>query len=261
MRWVFILFLFLNVIYLGWELDRQAKIDRKNNISEIVLPSGLEQLRLVSESDSKPEEYSMEELQKPYAEGLEDTDQIFNFSDNNLVTDLPDISALSLDMGSERKFCYTFGPIEEEILATGVGDWFKSRRAKTRIHYTDERGKQLFWIYLAPDDTNQNAISILDDLKSKGISDYRLINKGKLQNTISLGLFSSQVSVNTKLMELEEKGYKPVIVPYNDGKRVYWVDVMLSVEPSSLETVFNGYPSRYNYVPVDCGKIALTYSN
>ena len=99
------------------------------------------------------------------------------------------------------------------------------------------------------------------ELKNKGVTDYRLISRGNLQNAISLGLFTNQASVNNRLRELEQKGYKPVVVPYYDGKRIYWVDVQFDAETKFLVQVYKGYPSRYKSVPVNCSKIALQMTN
>lgn len=261
MRWLFILFLLLNVIYLGRELNRQFKMDRLNNPPSVISLTGLQKLKLISESDVELQIYQPDSGQFSVSNESTESKSIFALADNQLVTDLPDITSVNLGTGSANMFCYTFGPIEEESLAIGVEDWFNSRRAKTNVKFTDERGKQLFWIYLEPYGHNNDAMSIIKDLDNKGIKDYRLISKVNLQNAISLGLYSSQAAVNNRLMELKEKGYKPIIMPYNDGKRVYWVDVQLSVEPVALDAVFNGYPSRYNYVPVDCSKIAILSTN
>ena len=79
----------------------------------------------------------------------------------------------------------------------------------------------------------------IKSIREKGIRDYRLISQGNLQNAISMGLFSSQASVNKRLRELEKKGYKPIVVPYSDGKRAYWVDAQLPQDDAVLGKVFN----------------------
>ena len=257
MRWAFILFLLLNVTYLGWELDRQTRLNQHDTATSVRSITGAQKLKLISESAAPPQIYQPESAQGSAAGETGKIDSIFVQQDSQLLTQLPDIGTANLDTGASKKYCYTFGPIEEEILATGIGDWFNSRRAKTHIHYTDEKGSQLFWIYLTPEDSGRNTMDIMQDLKKKGIEGYRLIDKGKLLNAISLGLYKGQVAVNERIAKLKEQGYKPVVVPYAEGKRVYWVDVQMSVDPGALAAIFKGYPSRYNYVPVDCNRIDM----
>ena len=257
MRWVFILFLLLNTVYFGWELDRQTRLEGHDAAPSVHSISGAQRLKLISESATPPQTYQPETSRSSETGEPGKIDSIFVQSDNQLLTQLPDIGTANLDTGASKKYCYTFGPIEEKILATGIGDWFNSRRAKTHIHYTDERGSQLFWIYLTPEDSGRNTREIMQELQKKGIEAYRLINKGKIQSAISLGLYKGQVAVNERIAKLKEQGYKPVVVPYADGKRVYWVDVQLSMDPGALAAIFKGYPSRYNYVPVDCNSISM----
>ena len=97
----------------------------------------------------------------------------------------------------------------------------------------------------------------IEDLKSKGVSDYRLIETGDLRNAISLGLYSTQASVNKRLNELKNKGYQPVVVPYRDANAIYWLDVKLAGQQDILNKMFTEYPARYNSVPVKCSEIAL----
>lgn len=263
MRWFFISLLLLNVLYFGWELDRQTKSDHRNAVRLLNVPNDSQLLRLLAEQDSgaypkpaiKTEPVEIESI----AQGQDLTD--YEVDESELATELPAIDITDLHARSDEAYCFSFGPLPEEILATGLSDWFKSRRASATIRYTDEQGKKLFWIYLAPQESRAGAMDIIFELRKKGVSDYRLISRGNLQNAISLGLFSSQASVNDRLRELEKKGYKPVVVPYYNGKRIYWVDVRFLVELNLLDEVFRGYPSRYNSVPVNCGKIAMRMPN
>ena len=255
MRWIFIIMLLLNLAYFGWELDRQVRIDRENAGPPAISTAGVQTLKLISESDVEPVTYTPVSAEDgPGITAGAATDTLFALPDNGLVTELPDFTIAGINDTGRGEFCYTFGPIEEEVLATGVEDWFTSRRAQTYMRYTDETG-QLFWIYLAPSQDNNDAMSIIRDLQDQGINDYRVVSSGNLGNAISLGLYSGQSAVNQRLGELEQKGYKPVVVPYREGKRIYWIDVRLSMDPGALETVFQGYPARYNYVPVDCARL------
>ena len=100
-------------------------------------------------------------------------------------------------------------------------------------------------------------MNVIEVFRDRGIRDFRLISKGDLENAISMGLFSSQASVNRRLQELQKEGFKPVVVPYSDGKRAYWVDAELGGDSELVEQVFNDYPSKFSSVPVNCGEIAF----
>ncbi len=267
MKWVFIFLLLVNVIYLGWELQRETRIRAKKPTVVTSIPSSSRQLELITGKEAGDQI-----LKKPVAVAIED-DEVTSpvpvadspetgeaLSADDFVPLLPEVDFTGLDTGTGKYFCFTFGPVAEEILAVGLSDWFRSRSAVATTRYTDEQGRQLFWIYLSPQDSRTSAMDTIQELRDRGINDYRLIDRGNLENAISLGLFSSQASVNDRLRELERKGYNPVVVPYYDNKRLYWVDVRLRESNVPLDAVFTGFPSRYNYVPVDCDKIAMDLS-
>ena len=270
MKWVFVFLLLVNVVYFGLELERQAGIDLQKPVTVNSVTGNSKQLVLITEREAGDQT-----LKVPVAPPLENTEMGNSeaapapepgdaqdagpgeVSGDNLVAELPDIDLSGIDAGVGKYYCFTFGPLAEEIMAVGLSDWFKSRRAAADMRYQDQKGRQLFWMYLSPQDTRTEAMDTIRELKDQGIKDYRLINRGNLENAISLGLFSSQAAVNERLRELQQKGYKPIVVPYYDNKRLYWVDVRLRETGVPLDKVFGGFPSRYNYVPVDCNKIAV----
>ncbi len=257
MRWIFLILLSFNVVYFGWELDRESNKAIRIQSSVTHTQAGVEELQLVTDNKSSLQLRQFTDAQNSGDFNDEIVESVQG-SINDLVTDLPEISITNLDIDTGNAYCFTYGPIAEELQAVGLSDWFKSRWAKTNMYHTDEHGKHMFWIYLSPEQSRNDAMETIQTLERQGVNDYRLINRGNLENAISLGLFSSQAAVNKRLQELEKKGYNPVIVPYYDGKRVYWLDVMLQVDENTLNTVIEGYPSRYNYVPVKCSKIDIT---
>ncbi len=153
--------------------------------------------------------------------------------------------------------CSRYGSIPDETIVSELRDWFTSRKAQAHVHYTEDRGSQLFWIYLAPQTTRAGALALIEEIESKGIGDFRLINRGDLQNAISLGLYSSREAVNSRLRELNEKGFVPVIVPYSDVTRIYWLDVKLVDSPLLKESIANGPPAKYDSDVINCGDITV----
>lgn len=260
MKWFVLATLLLaNVIYFGWELDRETKM-KVQGVSTLNIPAAAKRLSLLSELNDLPE------LRESSADELDtDNNLLADLSGNRdgpvsiqgLVTDLPAMQVEEIDAGVREPSCFSFGPIPEELAANGLMDWFTSRGAFAQMRSAEEQARQLLWIYLAPQQSRKTALAVLDELKNKGISDYRLISHGSLQNAISLGLFSSQAAVNSRLRELQKKGYKPVVVPYANVRRIYWIDVELQVEEELLEQVFKGHPSRHSSVPINCSEIAM----
>jgi hypothetical protein len=249
MRWLVLLLLLANLLYLGWQIDLQARRDIRGAAAAQPVPDQAARLMLLSELARPPSLRAQEppnpaELSSPAGE--------------DLVALLPDIGETPPVAEDAGFSCFSYGPLPEERQAIWLADWFRARRIEVRSRISDDPGRRLFWVYLAPRDSLQSAMAVVEDLRARGVSDYRLISKGDLGNAISLGLFSSQEAVNARLQELKEKGFHPVVVPYSSVQRFHWLDVRVPAVPELLEQLFDGYPSRYSSVPVQCSEIAMS---
>ncbi len=266
MKWLFILLLLGNVLYFAFELDRQTRMDITPSTSLATRPASATRLQFLEELDTLPalraaqidvpleslpdlQQFPDQQFQSDSLLQDEESEDLADFSEQEST--LPDSA-----QAQELTACFSFGPIAEESQAAALQNWFASNAGKAYQRHTDEQGRQLFWVYLAPQESREEALATIRTFQNKGVSDYRLIVKGNLQNAISMGLFSSQASVNKRLSELKKKGLKAVVVPYADGKRVYWVDAMLADDEIVLSRVFEQYPSKFSSLPVKCEEIA-----
>ncbi len=275
MKWFFVALLTMNIIYFGLEFEYQTRIDAGKQYDALTVPPGVKPLVLLRElpapppprgsagtdqqdmamQDGEPDEDELSPLEGESAT----TDIRINeeFMDE-LVTDLREIGMPEVVNGNgpESEMCFSYGPFTGSEQMTELVAWFDEHQAPAQQRVEAEQDNQLFWIYLKPG-SRDRAIQAIKDLKSKGVTDYRLIETGDLRNAISLGLFSTQASVNRRLNELKDKGYQPVVIPYRDAKAVYWLDVKLIDQQEVLNAMFTGIPARYNSLPVTCGEIAI----
>ncbi|NIP49844.1 MAG: SPOR domain-containing protein [Gammaproteobacteria bacterium] len=278
MKWLFIFLLVINVAYMGWEIDHQTRINLNNRKEALPVPRGVDRLVLVRELNKTPETKSanndspdietvdtdISEAAKTAADiqtgvsGMTNDVKIEQEIVNLLVSQLPDISTRSIsnNLSETQQTCFSYGPFPDDQQTADLIAWFEERRINVQQRLEREQENRLFWVYLAQQESRSSAIKAIEDLKSKGIRDYRLIETGDLRNAISLGLFSTQAAVNRRLNELKDRGYQPVVVPYRDAKMVYWVDIKLSSQTDVMSEMFTGFPARYNSVPVNCTKIA-----
>lgn len=282
MKWLFVLLLLANVIYFGWELDRQTRIDVNNAVVPLVVPPDVKKLVLLQEmefpltqktSQTEGEEKSTDDTDTENVTEQMATEKHLPSDSNRAATDvmiekefsgglvskLPEISTPDISQKNEpeKTLCFSYGPFPGIEQSTDVKGWFEQRNIQVKQRMDKEQAHQLFWIYLAPLKSRESAVAAIEDLKKKGIRDFRLINTGDLRNAISLGLFSTQAAVNRRLNELKNKGYQAIIIPYRDAKVIYWIDVKLVNQQNVLNDMLTDVPSRFNSVPVNCSEIAL----
>lgn len=293
MKWFFILLLLANVVYLGWEIDRDTRLNRVNVSSAIKVPAGTQELILLNELEKLPETRSHIKLDNELSADNFNSEPVLPIALNPnteqmMKTLLTDMSLSALDNGAEqdniseensfsellptpytepsvslpaKTVCYTYGPIPNEEESGLLSKWLDERDILYNQRQTDEHGKQLFWVYLAPQESREQAEAAMKDLKQKGVKDLRLVRGGDLLNAISLGLFSSQAAVNRRLNEIKTKGYQSVVVPYYGGKKLHWFDVSIVQNSNYVNDLFTGFPARFKALPVDCNEIAMRLGN
>lgn len=282
MKWLFILLLLANLIYLGWEMDRDTRLHHANISSGLKIPVGTQEFVLLNELDKLPKKRSQIKLDNELSMQNYDSEPVMPIELNpntekilsSLLTETT-IAQLSdepiLNYNSfveadtdfqfnpepEKRICYTYGPIPNQEESNLFSKWLDDRNIQYEQRQTDEQGKQLFWVYLAQRESHEKAVAAIKDLRQKGVKDVRLIRQGDLLNAISLGLFSSQAAVNRRLSEIKTKGYQSVVVPYSDGKTVYWFDVAVVQNSDYVNELFSGFPARFKALPVECNTIAM----
>lgn len=275
MKWIFIILLAANLIYLGWELDRQESINQTQGNEALLIPPHVKKLVLLKELPSPPPPHAAPEektedntadVNNPAGQdaarsGSPPTNDVKieeKFA-QELVAQLPDISVNEHADNPEdpTPMCFSFGPFPGDQQGKDLKAWFEERHVLVQQRPEKDKENQLFWVYLAPLDSLSGARKAIEDLQKKGIKDYRLIESGDLRHAISLGLFATQASVNMRLNELKDKGYQPIVVPYREANVIYWIDVKLVNQRDVLNRMFLDYPSRYNSAPVACSKIAM----
>ncbi|MFB3116941.1 MAG: SPOR domain-containing protein [Gammaproteobacteria bacterium] len=288
MKWLLIIFLLINVCYFGWELDRQTRIEVSNSVRPFTVPANVQQLVLLEELENLPgttpiillsvadENENRNEIKGEGTGegGAEFSDKkdpllqnIVSMMDQGnvmiekklieeLVSSPPEFTTNhAQEPEEERMLCVSFGPFAESYQAGELSNWLKENEIQTKQRTESDGKDQLFWIYLSPSESKDEAIAAIEELRGKGIHDYKLIDKGNLQNAISLGLFSNQAAANRRLNELKNIGYLPIMVPYHKTQSIIWVDAKLDKQEITLSDFFNGYPSRFNSVPVKCEKL------
>ena len=289
MKWLFIVFLLLNICYFGWELDRQTRIEVSNSVRPFNVPDDVQKLELLEEIIESSDSITSASILKADEDmgevGREGKHEFSNVEDSplqnissmmdqgnvmiekkvldELAPGFPDFSTnINQSFDDEKILCVSFGPFAEKEQADELSNWLQGKEIQTKQRGEGGKQDQYFWIYLSPGESEDEVMAAIEDLKGKGVKDYKLIDKGNLQNAISLGLFSTQSAVNNRLNELKNIGYQPIIVPYHKNESIIWVDARVDLKGADRENILsefiNGYPSRFNSIPVQCEELFAT---
>lgn len=210
MKTLVVLLVLVNVALLGWQYNNRVRAQAQAIVERPEIPAGTPSLVLVRELDTLPElTATAEPAQVPDA------------VESDVKTDV--VAA---------NVCLDVGPFPDAAARDALGTWMQDFVAASHTRSETVRSRQFFWVYLEPTSSADAAKQNLASLAERGVQDTMLISRGDLKNAISLGLFRSQDSVNRRLAELSEKGYKPVVVPRFEESQAYFVALQLAESAS-----------------------------
>ena len=199
-----ILLLLANVGLLAWQYQRHVQTLARSQVVHEPLPSDAAPIKLLAELPTLPP------LRQTPTSAVAPA-----------VTAEVQADVVAADL------CVNVGPFADAASRDEVRDWLHDYVAATYLRVETVRKRQFFWVYLEPS-SDSAAQRNLAELHDRGIQDTLLIRRGDLKNSISLGFFRSQDSVNRRLAELNEQGYKPVVVPRFETSDLYWLAARLA---------------------------------
>tara|TARA_R110002096_G_scaffold124218_1_gene268706 strand:- start:2408 stop:3160 length:753 start_codon:yes stop_codon:yes gene_type:complete len=206
-----IILLIANVALFGWRFNEHLHARALATAAAPELPADAPSLQLVSELPVLPPRRQLERTAGDGTQAVEST-----------VVQAVDLSTEINSSALASDICVDIGPLADQQSVTAVREWLRTRTTLVHTRAETVRERRYFWIYLEPA-SDEQARKNLNDLARRGVKDYMLIRRGGLKNAISLGLFRSQDSVNRRLAEMTEKGYKPVVVPQFETTENFWI--------------------------------------
>lgn len=170
MRYVFIVLLLLNVAFFVW-LQRFSPASQSQ--FQAVDP-GITALELVSEAKAQPRPANPEPVVAA-AEG--------------------------------QQICYSAGPFDVEANVHAAAEVLTPLVLKTnirRITTTQEAG---YWVYLPALASRSEALRKGRELAAAFVKDYYVVTSGNNENSISLGLYREPYNADSRIAELQQKGF------------------------------------------------------
>ncbi len=151
--------------------------------------------------------------------------------------------------------CTLVGPFAERSVAESLGQRLQALDVSAEIRDLEVSDGQGYWVYLAPELSQREALRRLHELQAKQIDSY-VIPRGELANGISFGMFSRQALAQARKEELQGLGYDARIREVERTHRETWV-VMPVLQARALadrlwEELLAGHPEttlRQNLCP------------
>jgi len=242
-KWVILCLVLINVVFFGWQLSRDQEVvvagepvppaTRSAMVNRLLLVSELDrgvlrQRRNVPspQPSAPPEQRSPAEVAKRHAD----------------TASVSRENALAAPLESDIE-CYTVGPLQNEDDISALSAWFSAQGSLATLRSDERREVVSTWVFLPPLESRQAANDRMQEMQAANIDDIYVIPRGDMANAVSLGLFSQKDSLERRIVQLEERGFTPSVLPRYRTVTASWFDVATSAaEPITVGVLDQIFP-------------------
>jgi hypothetical protein len=256
MRWLFLFLVVLNIVYLGWELNRERSPQTPGQalpqgVARIVLLQELEPERIANETIAQAGDNSVQQQEIETATAAAQSPQPIV----SAKTELPPSERASTDAGAvvtedsqkaevaEAKpagdLCYTLGPFSEMKTLRLVTREIKDYVVEASFRSREEQEQSMFRVFLKPVGSKQDARALTKELVSKNIRDYFIITDGPNKNGISLGYFSDKGRAYRHAERVRKLGFDAIAEPVFRTYTIYWLDYRIEAGNEIPQQIFD----------------------
>ncbi|MGV0006063.1 MAG: SPOR domain-containing protein [Candidatus Porifericomitaceae bacterium WSBS_2022_MAG_OTU9] len=263
MKWLFVVLLFVNAVFLGLTFARSVNRDDINSEFNIVDIDSSQELTLLQDLEQLPPVRGNGDWMPPYEEWQDQSQTDAGQQSatqgrvqDSIVTEYEQDTSILMEnsLFLEEVTCYSFGPIfsnrEAEMLRNYLAKYLLPHNSR------EEDGVEVYYgVYLRPAKSVVALAELIDSMKAKGIDNYRLVSSGELRNNLSLGVYTTREDVDARLSQLKDKGFEPIVVPKSSDSAV-WLNVL--VEPHLGDADFMAtLLQRDDRFVVECSEVGL----
>ena len=274
MKWFVFVLLTANFLYFGWEYNALLRDSLKRATHDQPIPQQVESLKLLRELDlpqtpraragpavgedpERRDETGRASNIGQASSTSEPTASVTALADEQqkAKTDSTSKAARAVDpaLGQPDDFCFTVGPFVDERAASEATSWLGHFNARNWTRQDEKITARRYWIFIEPTGPESLARAILEDLKSKGVEDYMLFRDSASKRIISLGLYSTEGSLEIRRSELRKKGFDPSVRPRHRVVKQHWVDSMASENPSIRQQLKEKFGTQWS--ARDCAEL------
>ncbi len=128
--------------------------------------------------------------------------------------------------------CTMVGPFVQLLHAEYLIENLAALGVKAQIANLEIGDGEVFWVYLAPELSEKEALRRLYELQKKNIESY-IITKGDLANGISFGQYADSLEASARAEQLKDQGYNALIKSISKTIKETWV----VLEPGADEKI------------------------
>ena len=136
---------------------------------------------------------------------------------------------------SDKRVCYTIGPIKDKARAIEISGRYSGRQVRTSLKSNLEKEYQGVMVFIAGHKNRAEAVRTASKLAANGITDHIIVNNPEKPNILSLGVFGLKRNADRLRARVEKLGFKVETESRYRERTIYWLYAEQSSETDVLQ--------------------------
>ena len=124
---------------------------------------------------------------------------------------------------SDKRVCYTIGPITDKARAIEISGRYSGRQVKTEIKSSLEKQYLGVMVYIGGHADRQAAERTAERLDSRGISDHIIVDNDAQKNVLSLGVFGLKRNADRLRERVDKLGFDVQTESRYRERTIFWL--------------------------------------
>ncbi len=160
---------------------------------------------------------------------------------------------LTIEDTSDKRLCYTIGPIKDKTRAIEISGRYTANRVETSLKSNKEQEYQGVMVYIGGHANRAAAIQTANQLAAKGITDHIIVNNPDTPNILSLGVFGLKRNADRLKARIEKMDFDVKTELRYRERTIYWLYAEQSSETGLLELLdSDDNNSGISQIPTQC---------
>ena len=154
---------------------------------------------------------------------------------------------------SDKRVCYTVGPIKDKARAIEISGRYSGKKAVTALKSSLEKEYQGVMVFISGHKTRAEAVKTASKLASKGITDHIIVNNPDNPHILSLGVFGLKRNADRLKTRIEKMDFKVNTEARYRERTIYWIYAEQSSEVDVLQLLEStDNASGISQIPTQC---------
>ncbi len=154
---------------------------------------------------------------------------------------------------SDRRLCYTIGPIKDKTRAIEISGRYTANRVETSLKSNKEQEYQGVMVYIGGHESRAAAVRTANELAANGITDHIIVNNPDNPNILSLGVFGLKRNADRLKARVEQMNFEVKTEPRYRERTIFWLYAEQSSETDLLELLdADDNNSGISQIPTQC---------